>query len=161
MSSLKDELRQKGVKGLFAGDTDNTLIQFFRYIFVGGFAFVVDAGVMTLLAELAHFDKVVAGTVGFVLGLAVNYFLSTFWIFKNSAVSNRLAEFGVFAAIGLAGLLINAGILWLFDHVLGPNLVFGGLLAADKYYLIGKLFSTAGVFVWNFAARKVILYRGK
>ena len=36
MSSLKDELRQKGVKGLFAGDTDNTLIQFFRYIFVGG-----------------------------------------------------------------------------------------------------------------------------
>ena len=32
------------IKQLFSGDTDNTFIQFFRYVFVGGFAFVVDYG---------------------------------------------------------------------------------------------------------------------
>lgn len=40
------------IKSLFVGDTDNTFIQFFRYCFVGGFAFVVDFGVMTLLTEV-------------------------------------------------------------------------------------------------------------
>lgn len=34
------------IKQLFSGDTDNTFIQFFRYVFVGGFAFVVDYGIM-------------------------------------------------------------------------------------------------------------------
>lgn len=41
------------IKQLFSGDTDNTFIQFFRYVFVGGFAFVVDYGIMTALVELA------------------------------------------------------------------------------------------------------------
>ena len=32
-------------KKLFVGDTENTLIQFFRYCFVGGLAFLVDFAV--------------------------------------------------------------------------------------------------------------------
>ena len=161
MGSLREELRNNGLKGLFSGETDNTLIQFFRYIFVGGFAFVVDAGILTLLVELAHCNEIAAATISFVLGLGVNYLLSTFWIFRSSSVSNRLAEFCIFAAIGVVGLLINAAIIWLFQDFMGPHRVFGSLLAVDKYYLVGKLVSTVVVFVWNFAARKVILYRKK
>ena len=74
------------IKSLFVGDTDNTFIQFFRYCFVGGFAFVVDFGVMTLLTEVFSVYPVVSSTVSFVAGLLVNYLLSTFWIFKNSKI---------------------------------------------------------------------------
>ena len=70
------------IKQLFSGDTDNTFIQFFRYVFVGGFAFVVDYGIMTALVELCRFDPVIAATISFVAGLLVNYVLSTLDIQK-------------------------------------------------------------------------------
>ena len=141
------------IKQLFSGDTDNTFIQFFRYVFVGGFAFVVDYGIMTALVELCRFDPVIAATISFVAGLLVNYVLSTFWIFKNC-----LAEFAAFAAVGVVGLGINAAIIWFFKEILASKLIFGTLLPQDKYYLVGKLVSTVIVFIWNFAGRKFIIF---
>ena len=135
------------IKQLFSGDTDNTFIQFFRYVFVGGFAFVVDYGIMTALVELCRFDPVVAATISFVAGLLVNYSLSTFWIFKNSKIKNRFV-----------GLGINAAIIWFFKDILASKLIFGTLLPQDKYYLVGKLVSTVIVFIWNFAGRKFIIF---
>ena len=44
------------IKELFTGETDNTFIQFFRYLFVGGFAFVVDYGTLMLLVEVFGFN---------------------------------------------------------------------------------------------------------
>lgn len=82
--------RENEDKTAFSGDTDNTFIQFFRYVFVGGFAFVVDYGIMTALVELCRFDPVIAATISFVAGLLVNYVLSTFWIFKNSKIKTAL-----------------------------------------------------------------------
>lgn len=146
------------IKQLFSGDTDNTFIQFFRYVFVGGFAFVVDYGIMTTLVELCRFDPVIAATISFVAGLLVNYVLSTFWIFKNSKIKNRLAEFAAFAAVGVVGLGINAAIIWFFKDILASKLIFGTLLPQDKYYLVGKLVSTVIVFIWNFAGRKFIIF---
>ena len=67
------------IKSLFVGDTDNTFIQFFRYCFVGGFAFVVDFGVMTLLTEVFSVYPVVSSTVG---KLPAQYILD-FQKFKN------------------------------------------------------------------------------
>ena len=179
------------IKSLFVGDTDNTFIQFFRYCFVGGFfffvcfnsyfvnifiyfvggfAFVVDFGVMTLLTEVFSVYPVVSSTVSFVAGLLVNYLLSTFWIFKNSKIKNRFAEFLAFALIGVIGLGINAAIIWLFQNPLATGLVFGGESAVVngetkyfwlwgiQYYHIGKIVSTVVVFLWNFCGRKFILF---
>ena len=49
MDEIRQILRDKNFKKLFVGDTDNTLIQFFRYVFVGGLAFVVDFALSYLL----------------------------------------------------------------------------------------------------------------
>lgn len=158
------------IKNLFVGDTDNTFIQFFRYCFVGGLAFVVDFGVMTLLVELLSITPVIAATISFIAGLAVNYILSTFWIFKNSKIKNRLAEFLAFALIGVIGLLINDAIIWVFQNTFGANLMFGGqsevidgetkyfIFSGIQYYHIGKIVSTVVVFLWNFFGRKFILF---
>ena len=71
------------IKGLFVGKTDNTFIQFFRYCFVGGFAFLVDFGVLTFLVEVFGVPHVAAATISFIAGLATSYVLSTFWIFRR------------------------------------------------------------------------------
>lgn len=46
---LRQILKEKQFGKLFAGATENTLIQFFRYCFVGGAATVIDWGVSALL----------------------------------------------------------------------------------------------------------------
>ena len=39
------------------------------------------------------------------------------------------------------------------------NQIFGSLLPVDKYYIVGKVLAVIIVYMWNFFARKFILYR--
>ena len=157
MDEIKQIIRDRQFKKLFVGDTDNTLIQFFRYLFVGGLAFLVDFAVSWLLFHFVFGDRKelgwVANSLSFVAGLAVNYIISTFWIFKESKVKNKLMEFLSFAAIGVVGLLITIGITKLFEIWLGDT--------TNLFQIIAKLVSTAVSFMWNFFARKILLYTKK
>lgn len=141
------------IKSLFVGDTNNTFIQFFRYCFVGGFATVVDWGLSFVLFHFVFNNQlgVVANGLSFVAGLIVNYFLSTFWIFKNSKIQKRFVEFLSFAAIGVVGLLLTLGITWAFEATLQSAF-------PDYYQIMAKVVSTAVSFFWNFFARKVLLF---
>lgn len=143
------------IKKLFVGDTDNTLIQFFRYVFVGGFATVVDWGLSALLfyGIFGQHLAVLCNGLSFVAGLIVNYFLSTFWIFKNSKIKNRLVEFLSFAAIGVVGLFITLGVTFGFEVMLSN--------VTSLYQIIAKVVSTAISFFWNFFARKFLLFNKK
>ena len=157
MDEILDIIKKRQFGKLFVGDTDNTLIQFFRYLFVGGFAFLVDFAVSYLLFRFAFGEQKqfgwVANALSFVAGLTVNYLISTFWIVKNSKVGNKLMEFLSFAAIGVVGLLITIGITKLFEMWLGDT--------TSLFQIIAKLVSTAVSFLWNFFARKILLYSDK
>jgi putative flippase GtrA len=151
-------LAKRDFKSLFYSKTDNIFIQFFRYCFVGGLAFLVDFAVSWLLFRFA-FDETaslawLANSISFIAGLAVNYVLSTCWIFRRSNVKSKLAEFLSFAAIGVVGLLITAGITKLFEHWLSGS-------APHLFQIIAKLTATAVSFLWNFFARKLLLYSNK
>lgn len=152
ISEIGDILRSGKLGCLFRGDTTNTLIQFFRYIFVGGLATVVDWGLSALLFYVVFGQgmAVAANVLSFGAGLVTNYFLSKLWIFKESKVSSKLAEFIGFAVIGLVGLLITAGITVLFRHLL--------MDATSAYQIIAKVTATAVSFLWNFFARKFLLF---
>lgn len=145
------------IKELFVGQTNRTFIQFFRYCFVGGLAFIVDAGSLTLLVELAHLDEILSAVIAFILGLTLNYMLSTLWIFKNSKIENKIGEFLAFVVIGIVGLIMNIAIIWFFRDYIGPRQLLK-FIPIDKYYIIGKLTSTIIVFMWNFLARKFIIF---
>ena len=131
---------------LFREKTTNIFIQFFRYIFVGGFAFLADAFTLWLCEKWMNY--MIAAAIAFVVGLAVNYALSIRFVFSESSkVKNKVKEFVVYGIIGLIGLLITEGIMYLFTDVFG------------LYFLISKIIAAAIVLVWNFAARKVVLYK--
>lgn len=138
--------------------SNSTVAQFIRYVIVGGGATVVQWGLLVLLKELFGLNANAANAIGFIGGLIFNYFISTIWVFDKSIVKNKGVEFAAFALIGVVGLGINQGIIWLFDKTFAERHIFGGSLPADKYYLIGQVLATGIAFFWNFFARKYLLY---
>lgn len=154
------------IKELFIGDTSHTGIQFFRSLFVGGIATVVDMLIMILFRELVHVPEGVAAIFGFIAGLAVNYIVSTYWVFAKAKVKNRVVDFVVFAVIGIIGLGLTQLIIEPFatQGMFGTGWfvqwqLFGSLLPTNKYYIVGKMLAVVIVYMWNFFARKLILYR--
>lgn len=121
--------------------------QLLRYGVVGGIAFVVDYGTLYVLTEFAGFHHLVSAAIAFIAGLAVNYVLSTLWVFGESRIRSRSAEFLAFALIGVAGLGLNELIIYLCTDVAG------------LHYMLSKVISTVIVFFWNFFARRFLLYK--
>lgn len=137
---------------LLNGSTDNLFVQLFRYAFVGGAAFVADYGTLWLLTEYAGLHYQLSGAIAFIIGLTLNYILSTRWVFDSAADAYKdhtvkVVEFILYAVIGIIGLALNAGIMW----------VFTGMLAL--HYMASKLISTVIVFIWNFLARRTLMKR--
>ena len=60
---------------------------------------------------------------------------------------NRKWEFTIFALTGVVGLGFTELLMWFFT---GPLHLF---------YLVSKLIAAFIVVIWNFSARKVLLYR--
>ncbi len=131
---------------LFKIKTDNLYIQMFRYTFVGGIAFLVDFITLYCFTEIFNIHYLISAAIAFIFGLTTNYILSIIWVFKYRKVRNKIFEFGIFALIGIVGLVLNELIIWTFTEFLA------------FHYLISKIFSTAIVYFWNFFARRYILY---
>lgn len=123
------------------------MVQLFRYLVVGGAAFIADFGLLALLTELAGMPYLVSGCFSFAAGLTVNYLLSISWVFnkRESDSSTALVDFIAFAVIGVIGLGFNTLIMWFATEQLGAH------------YLLSKIISTVLVFAWNFIARRVLI----
>lgn len=136
-------------KSKFCKHTDNIVHQFVRYFFSGGIAFCVDFLLMMLLHEKCSLPAEIAGTVSFAVGLVITYLLSVFWIFNQHRFESRLMEFVGFALIGVVGLGLTYVIMYFFSNSLQIS------------YLIAKIISTIIVTLWNFLAKKYILFYKK
>ena len=127
--------------------TNNGFIQFVRYGLVSVIALAVDFGCMVLLVELFSIHYLVAATVSFISGLAVNYLLSRAWVFTERKYESRVKEFIIFTSIGIVGLLLNNSIMWLAVERIGI------------YYIFSKIIATILVFFWNFGLRKMLVFK--
>lgn len=132
---------------LFKNGTNNTLVQLFRYTFVGGIAFLFDFGSLYFLTDWMYVHYLISAALAFLVGITVNYVLSIAWVFQVRTMKNVWVEVSLFTVIGVVGLGMNELIIWLSTEM------------AKFHYLISKLFSTASVYLWNFFARKFLLFR--
>ena len=129
---------------LFIEKTDNSLIQFIRYFFVGGVAAVVNIGMLYIFTDICHIYYLISNVLSFTMGLIVNYILSKKFVFQEETKLNKTKEFLIYAIIGILGLGIDTLLMGIFTSVL------------SIYYMISKIISTMLVFIWNFGARKVL-----
>lgn len=134
------------IEKLLKNQTENTFIQLFRYTFVGGVAFIVDFSLLFVLTEFLNIHYLASAAIAFLLGLTTNYILSIVWVFSKRRIRSRWFELGIFAVIGIVGLALNELFIWFFtEHI-------------HFHYLLSKIVSTVFVYLWNFFARKSILF---
>lgn len=137
----------KKLKKIFIDETQNSFLQFFRYLFVGGIATIVDWSILFFTAKIGiHY--LIAAIIGFVFGLIVNFLMSKKFVFSGEIVRvNIWTEFFAYALIGLVGLGLTEIFMFLLTEIF--------LI----YFMISKMISTVIVLVWNYLARKIILYK--
>lgn len=130
--------------------TPDIRIQILRYLVSGGVAFLVDTGILALLTETLGKDYLLLWTAAaFAAGLLVTYLFSILWVFDNRSMKSRAAEISIFVLIGVTGLGLTELLMWLLAG------------KAGIHYLLAKVITTVLVFIWNFAAKKTILFRSK
>lgn len=134
------------VKKALVHKSNNNIVQFVRYGFVSAVALAVDFGSLVLLTELAGVNHLISATIGFIFGLTVNYALSILWVFHSTKQTNNRQAFIIFTIIGIIGLLLTDLIIWLMTDVAGVH------------YLLSKIASAFIVFIWNFTARKKMVF---
>jgi putative flippase GtrA len=138
MNSLIDKL--------FRQRTDNIYLQFFRYIFVGGTAFVVDFFFLYFFSDICGIYYLISAILSFVISVIVNYLMSIKWVFNQDNIDNKIMEFNMFLLISTIGLIFTEILLYFFTDICGI------------YYLMSKIISAIIVLFWNFIARRVMLY---
>lgn len=134
------------INKLFKQRTDNIFIQLFRYVFVGGTAFVVDFFFLWFFSDICGIYYLISALLSFIISVLVNYIMSTKWVFNQDNIENKVLEFNLFILISTIGLGFTEILLYLFTDIFG------------MYYLISKIIAAIIVLFWNFLARRVMFY---
>lgn len=121
-------------------------IQFVRYFGVALVGYAFDFGTLIFMHEILHLYYLLAAASGFIVGLTVLYFLSNRYVFGESKIKSKSAEFGIFTLIGVVGLVILALLMWIFTDKFQVN------------YIISKIIATVFVYAWNFFARRTLYH---
>jgi putative flippase GtrA len=110
-------------------------------------ALLLDFGLLVLLVEVAGFHYLIASAVGFCSGALLLYGLSIRYIFTERRWrGNQATELSVFMLVGIIGLALTQ---------LG---LYTGVEILALPYPVAKMFSVAGVFWFNFLARRRLLF---
>ncbi len=117
--------------------------QILKFGVVGGIAFVIDYGILFLLAKVIGLNELISAAISFIISLTFNYFLSTKWVFEAKKQTPK--EVIIFVLLSIVGLGINEVLIYLGTKKLGIDV------------MIVKLFATAIVMVYNFITRKLII----
>jgi putative flippase GtrA len=136
----------KVINRLFRDPTDDIFLQLFRYIFVGGTAFIVDFFFLYFFSDICGIYYLISAVFSFIISVLVNYVMSTKWVFNQNNIENKVLEFNLFIVISTIGLVFTEILLFFFTDSVG------------LYYLISKIISAIIVLFWNFLARRVMFY---
>jgi putative flippase GtrA len=131
---------------IFVAPTSNSLLQLFRTAVTGVISFLLDAGLLYILAGKSGVHYLIATPISFTASFLFNFYLVREFVFPKCRKT--------FAAELVSYLWIALISLGLTELCM---LVFIGYLGI--YLLLAKFLSAIVVMVWSFAARKYWLYR--
>ena len=142
---------------------NDKLKEFIRYCFVGGVSFVFDFAAFWAMnaflfipiygesfAKENFWTIATSVTVGFIVGLVVNYLLSMLWVFttkKQQQQGKNTKAFIIFAVIGVIGYFLKLLLMKIGVDLLSMN------------ENIANMISAVIVLAWNYGTRKVIIFK--
>jgi putative flippase GtrA len=117
-----------------------------RYAVMSAFMLCLDIAILWILVQYFSWPYLLAAMLSFSAGILVGYFVSVTAVFKYRRLKNQPLEFASFAAVGIVGLAINTAAMSFGVGYLGVH------------YLVAKCGAACLTFVWNFAARRQLLF---
>ena len=158
MKELFTLLKKGKFKEIFILPTSNAFLEFFRYLFVGGIATVVDwclsfGGEWAMRQSLELHPQwiyILATTLGFFGGLLTNFLLSRAFVFaaKQARAKTGIGEFLGHFTVGAIGLFLSYLIVWA-----------GTSFVLKDHYVASRITATVVVFFWNYLARRFFVYK--
>jgi len=120
-------------------------IQIFRFLIVGGLAFVIDYVTLIICKEVFNIPVLISSAIAFTISVIANYILSIKWVFNVDKNKSKEKNFILFIIFSIIGLLLTELIMWFGTDIIKIS------------YLIVKIVATAIVMVFNFVTRKMFL----
>lgn len=150
------------MKNGFFEKNKKIILEFLRYVVVGGISAVIDMGVnFVMLFHILNGTKddkllvAIAVAAGFIVGLAVNFILSNIFVFKEKEQREKgktAGAFLIYTLVGVIGFGITEGLT-----------ILGTLFIGDHgiWYILLTCVVKGIVLIWNYVGRKIFVYRGK
>lgn len=124
---------------------ENLFVQIFKFVIVGGTAFIIDFLFLYFFREFCYFSVLISNTLSFCISVIYNYIASVKWVFDVNKEKSAKKQFIVFIIFSVIGLLLNDLIMWISVEFL------------SIYYLLAKIIATFIVMIFNFITRKLFL----
>jgi putative flippase GtrA len=116
------------------------------YLAASGAALGVDVLLLWSLVQFLSWGYILAASTSFLAGAVVAYVLSVKLAFRQHRLEDRRMEFLSFVGIGVAGLTVNAGVIFAMVRFFG------------LHYLVAKGVAAGFTFICNFFARRQLLF---
>lgn len=133
------------LRELVLNKSDRLSVQFLRYIVVGGVSTIVDWIIFYSCIRWGNIGYISALVPAFTAGIAVSYAMSKMWVF-NTNKYDQVSEFIYFIIIGIIGLFISFITMKFFIEILAV------------IPMLARIMTTVITLVWNFGARKYLLF---
>ncbi|HVZ58506.1 MAG TPA: glycosyltransferase [Patescibacteria group bacterium] len=128
--------------------------KFLKFLVVGGVGFIINAVLLKVLVDGAHWNPSVANLVGAAAAIFSNYNFNNFWTFKAHQVRTvpeylfKLVQFYLTSAFGV--IFIQTGAIFIGDTLIGKKFYF-------EYFLVGTLL----LLIWNFTIYNRFIWKKK
>ncbi len=118
----------------------------FRYLIVGGTAFLTEYGSFYALYQAGHVQLYLANSISFCCGLIVSFIFNRAWTFNKRVFAHKTHHQALmYAVLGL----INLGMI---------NALVGVLKHLGVDPRIGKLIGQLTIVTWNFVIYRKIIF---
>lgn len=121
--------------------------EYYKYCIVGVVVTALDFGILAFEVEILDVYYLLAACISYIIASVVHYILSAKYVFTKSKAKQDLKAFTLFFVLGVIGLGLFELFMWLFVEKCG------------LYYLVAKIFATGITFTFNFATRKLFLFK--
>ena len=122
-------------------------MQFFRYFFSGGSAFLLYLFLLFVFTEYLHIYHLVSLIIAYSTGIFLNFFISKRFVFSSGQKSSF--QIVKFFGVGLVGLCLQYGFVWASTNFL------------NLYYLYANIIASAVVYVVSFSLNRWFTFQIK
>ena len=140
---IKNVLLYVGMNGSFG-----------KFLMVGGFGFVINAGLLVVFREWIGLPPTIANLIGAAAAIFSNFNLNNIWTFKDKKINSfgmYVAKLAQFYGTSLSGVvLIQTG-----------TIALGMKLFGDSQYFIYFLVGTGLLLIWNYTVYSKVIWKKK